>query len=295
MVSVREVETYRMRWAALAALEKDPGTHAIAVISKPPGESTLRRIVERLNECSKPVTACFLGLNPDSSPSGARFEICSTLDDVAAAALRLVGDEPEGMPLLPANELRALAAAEVERMSTEQRYVRGLFAGGTFCYQSQQVLRDGGIVVSSNAPLEGMRRLEDSHSSIEHTLIDLGADEFTVGTPHPMIDPTQRRKRILAEAGDPTVAVLLLDFILGFNSAPDPAGDLAEAMGEAKREAEKAGRYLSIVASVCGTDGDPQGLERQEAILRSAGAVVFASNVQASAFAREILVQLAGR
>ena len=89
-----------------------------------------------------------------------------------------------------------LAAAGIEshrsRWSGGQRFLRGLFAGGTFCYQAQQVLRDAGVQVRSNAPLEGNARLEDPERSEGHTLVDMGGDEFTTGRPHPMIDSTVR-------------------------------------------------------------------------------------------------------
>ena len=276
---------------AIDALEEDSATTVIAIVSKPPGESTLRRVVRRLNRSGKPVAACFLGLRSDSLPEDARFELCSTVDDAVAASLRLAGEDVVGLLSSPVDQLTTLAMNETQQMAAGQGYVRGLFAGGTFCYQTQEVMRDSGIVAYSNAPLEGMRELDDSHASVGNTLIDMGADEFTVGTPHPMIDATERARRILAEAHDPQVAVLLLDFILGYNASPDPAGDLAGSIGEAKRVAKQAGRYLSVVASVCGTDGDPQDLEQQEQILRDAGAIVFASNVQASSFTRDILLQ----
>jgi len=276
---------------AMDALEGDPETKVIAVISKPPGEGTLRRITERLSRCGKPVVACFLGLSPDLRLESDRFEICSTLDGVAASALRLAGEGSGGWPSPSADQLKTLLHDQGRGMSPEQKYIRGLFAGGTFCYQSQQVMRDAGIIVYSNAPLDGMRAIEGQDASIENTLIDMGADEFTVGRPHPMIDATQRVRRIQAEARDPEVAVLLLDVILGYNAAIDPAGDLADAIRTAKRTATDAGRYLSVVVSVCGTADDPQGLENQEEILREAGAIVFASNLQASSFARDILLQ----
>ena len=104
-----------------------------------------------------------------------------------------------------------------------------------------------------------------------------------------MIAATNRRERILIEAEDSRIAVLLLDFILGFNASPDPAGDLVEAIIAAKSRATEAGRHLSIVASICGTDEDPQGLEKQEQLLRDAGVVVFPSNAQAIQFARDIV------
>jgi len=275
--------------AAIDALESDSGTKAIAIISKPPGKKTLKRIEKRLKACGKPVVACFLGLSPDSVSDTKNFGTYSTLDDLAAAALGLVGARP-------ATGLSGPKAAdsvgnEVQGMAATQQHVRGLFAGGTFCYQSQQVFQDAGIVAYSNAPLEGMHKIADGKESTEHSLIDMGADEFTVGTPHPMIDATQRARRIEIEGQDPTVAVLLLDIILGYNASPDPAGDLAEAIASAKAHATKDGRYLSVVASVCGTDGDPQGLENQERILRDAGALVFPSNVQATEFARDVILR----
>jgi FdrA protein len=113
----------------------------------------------------------------------------------------------------------------------------------------------------------------------------MGADEFTVGRPHPMIDSRLRKERILAEAKDPEVAVLLLDFLLGFNSPADPAGELAPAIAEAKREVEKRGGRLSVIASVCGTSEDPQGLDKQVARLEKEGVVVMPSSAQAARFA----------
>ena len=175
-----------------------------------------------------------------------------------------------------------LVARETAHIKRGQRYVRGLFAGGTFCYQAQQILQDAGLVVHSNVPLPGNVRLDDANHSVAHTLVDMGSDEFTQGRPHPMIDSSLRRERILAEAQDPEVAILLLDFILGYNAAPDPAGELAEAIGKARALAVQRGRYLSIIASVCGTEGDPQDLARQCRVLMEAGAIVLPSSAQAA-------------
>jgi FdrA protein len=120
--------------------------------------------------------------------------------------------------------------------------------------------------------------------SKEHTLVDMGADEFTVGRPHPMIDSRQRYERILSEARDLRVAVLLLDLVLGFNSSPDPAGDLVPAIKEAKLIFKERGSSLSVVASICGTEEDPQNLKEQVRLLEEAGAVVFSSSARAARF-----------
>jgi hypothetical protein len=117
----------------------------------------------------------------------------------------------------------------------------------------------------------------------------MGADEFTEGKPHPMVDSTQRVERILSEAQDPQVAVILLDCILGYVAAENPAGDIAPAVLAAKRTAQERGDNLIVVASVCGTEIDQQGLESQVNLLEEAGAIVFTSGFQAARFAAQLV------
>ncbi len=114
----------------------------------------------------------------------------------------------------------------------------------------------------SNAPLPGGTALPDSTKSFEHTAVDLGEEEFTVGRPHPMIDNDLRIRRILQEARDPEVAVILLDVVLGYGAHPDPASELGKAVEEAQKLAHAEGRELTFVASVTGTEEDPQCLSR---------------------------------
>ncbi len=275
--------------SALLALESDPQTKVIALISKPPGRKTLARILPRLQSCSKPFVACFLGSGKRIQTEKAPYPMARTLDEAAAAALRLAtGREKSTFPPEPP-DFQVLLRRERNATRPPRKFLRGIFAGGTFCYQAQQILRDAGVTAYSNAPLEGNRRLPDSGRSLEHTLVDMGADEFTSGRPHPMIDSSLRRERILQEAGDPEVSVILLDFILGFNASPDPAGDLASAIARAKAGAKEKGGFLSVVASVCGTEGDCQDFVRQVKKLEEAGAVVFPSSARATQFCLELI------
>ena len=127
--------------------------------------------------------------------------------------------------------------------------------------------------------------MPDSHVSRGHVCIDLGEDEFTQGRLHPMIDPSLRNRRIVQEARDPATAVILLDIVLGYGAHPDPAGATVEAIREAQRLAAAAGRHVVFVASVCGTEGDPQPLSQQEAKLRAAGVLVLPDNASAARLA----------
>jgi FdrA protein len=192
-------------------------------------------------------------------------------------------------------ELQAAAADRVAMMRPEQRHVRGLFSGGTLCYQAQAVFRRAGLTVNSNAPLMGMGELPDPHRSLGSAFVDLGAEIYVQGRPHPMIDATLRRKRLEQEGEDPEVALVLLDFILGAISTPDPVGDLLGAVRGAREAARRRGGHLCLAASVCGTDQDAQGLQGQARALAEAGVLVFPTAAQAAAFCREAMLLLAER
>lgn len=282
---------------AIDALEDDPATKVVALLSKPPAAATSVRILERLRRCTKPVVLCLLGFEPsrelDLGEPG-RVRLASTIDEAVAGALAAAGVEPPGFLRGDPSSLETVRA-ELSRIRPEQRYVRGLFAGGTLCYQSQAVFLRSGLVVHSNSPLHGMRDLSDPDHSQEDAFVDMGAERFVQGRPHPMIDATLRRRRLEQEGRDPTVAVVLLDFILGAIASRDPVGDMVEAIRGARRAANCRGGHLCVVASVCGTDGDAQGLDGQVRRLIEAGALVFPSNAQAADFCREARLQLATR
>ena len=144
-------------------------------------------------------------------------------------------------------------------------------------------------MIYSNAPLHKAHKLANSVVSQEHTIVDLGEDEFTVGRLHPMMDNDLRIHRLHQEAGDPQVAVILLDVVLGYGAHPDPASELSPAIAQIRAEAEKAGRYIEVVAVVTGTDQDPQNLSMQMQRLQSAGARVETSNEAAARYVGQLI------
>ncbi|MDH4265229.1 MAG: acyl-CoA synthetase FdrA [Deltaproteobacteria bacterium] len=278
--------------SALDALDVDMPTKAIAIISKPPDPTALAYLVPRILQCHKPVVVCFLGLKKEPPHANIRYQTAHTLDEAAALAVQIATGNPPSRFRTDDSQFQALISKERAVMKPGQKYLRGIFAGGTFCYQAQQVLQEAGLVVYSNAPLQGTFKLPDPLQSKDHTLVDMGADEFTAGRPHPMIDARLRRERLLAEGQDPQVAILLLDFILGFNSSSDPAGELVASITEAKAKAKERRGFLSVVASVCGTEEDPQNFAGQVRKLQEAGAVVFPSSAQAAHFCTVLLRSL---
>jgi FdrA protein len=176
----------------------------------------------------------------------------STLDEAASTAVRLAtgGVSALDRPRTPAPAVHGA--------------ILGLFTGGTLCDEARRVAGDGSA----------------------HRFVDFGAEEFTRGRPHPIIDPAQRNAAIVAAGDDGSVSVLLLDVVLGDCAHPNPVEALRPALAEAR--ARRRGRDLAIVAHVVGTDQDPQGLERQEEELRKLGVVVCPSNRIAAETARAL-------
>ena len=264
---------------ALDELAADEATRVIVLVSKPPARAVADKVLARARATGKPVIACFLGADP-AQLEGNGVSAAPTLEDAAAMALAAA----RGMSY--AGGEHRLPDYDVSRLATGQRYVRGLYSGGTFCYEATLLLAQALEDVRSNTPVGRARELDDVWKSEGHTLVDLGDDEFTRGRPHPMIDHRLRNERIAREAADAEVAVILLDVVLGYGAHPDPAAEILPAIRAARAAA--AGRELAVVGFVCGTERDPQGLARQVGALRGAGVILAASNAQAARTAAAI-------
>jgi succinyl-CoA synthetase alpha subunit len=265
----------------LKDLTADPDTKVIALISKPPAKPIADEILAQARAAGKPVVVIFLGADPKTLTAGNVLGT-RTLEDAARAAVALAEGRSPPAPVEEAALPSALPA-----LAPGQKYVRGLFSGGTFCFQATMLLQEG-TSVHSNTKVGNSLPLSDMWKSEGHTLVDLGDDVFTRGRPHPMIDYRLRTERIVHEAQDPQMAVLLLDVVLGYGSNADPAGELVPALAAARKVAERADRPFICVGHICGTSGDPQGLERQAAALQAAGMLLTDSNAQAVRLARRI-------
>ena len=219
------------------------------------------------------------------------------LEETAGMAVALangIAYRPSKFTVLE-NEVAEIADREIARMSSRQKYLRGLYTGGTLADEALILLeKEVGEIYSNNQTRPDLV-LKDPQKSQDHTIVDLGDDVFTIGRAHPMIDPSTREARIVKEMEDPEVALLLLDIVLGHGSHEDPAGSILESLKAAKRKAENRGGYLSVVTSMTGTEGDFQDLNVQKEKLESIGCVVMPSNYQASLLGLGIIRKLASR
>ena len=275
-----------MMLEGIRQLAADSATQVIVLISKPPAPSVTEKVLEAARATGKPVVVNFLGSAPQPAADGVLF--ARTLEEAANCALEAAGDGAATPWRMDPGELDRLAAGESARLSDRPRYVRGLFSGGSLCDEAIMILSERLGGVYSNVTAEPRWRLADAWHSREHTCVDLGEEEFTQGRPHPMIDPRLRQERLLKEAEDPEVAVILLDIVIGYGAHPDPASAFVPTIAEAQAIAARQGRHLSVVAHVCGTESDPQDLVRQERALREAEAIVLPTNAQAAQVAARI-------
>jgi FdrA protein len=263
----------------LSLLSRDPETKVIVLVSKPPAKSVADDLVQAARRAGKPVVVDFIGY-ATAQRQVDNIYFATSFDEAASLAVKLAAEE------------KASQEFDLVRFATGQRYLRGLFSGGTLAYEALLFLEGYLPEVYSNVPLDKKFRLEDSLVSQEHTILDLGEDEFTVGRLHPMMDNDLRIRRLEMEAEDPQVALLLLDLVLGYGAHPDPASELAPAIKHAKASAQNAGRYLEVIAVVSGTDEDPQDLNDQIQQMEETGARVFTSNDEAASYAGRLAAAL---
>jgi FdrA protein len=228
----------------------------------------------------KPVIAALLGL-PSGMEVPDRVTLAGTLESGVIATLATLGRQPPN----PAAGLCERVADAIAQLPEQRRMIRGLFSGGTLCYESLVILSrylPGHLgPVYSNTPLDSAFGLPAPAGS--HTCLDLGEEEYTKGRPHPMIDPEARIALLREQRTDPDVAVVILDVVLGYGAHDDPAGELAPVCAEITANGGPV-----IVVYVLGTEADPQGFDEQRQAFTDAGCVVTDTAARASLAAAAI-------
>jgi FdrA protein len=248
---------------ALDMLETDKATRHIVLVSKPPAEAVAVAVLARLAASRKTFTICFIGGNAPTLPANAHWA------DTLTGAAEMAGDV-----LLIDGGLNPDSLESTSRGAL----LRGLFCGGTLCAEAQVICKQENLTVSSNAAIPGVSTVVDVRG---HTLVDLGADEYTQGKPHPMIEPSVRDAMLQEVLADEHTGALLLDVVIGYGAHIDPASHLVNSLPKL--------RSVPIIASVTGTEQDPQVRSRQIDTLRRAGILVASSNANAVKLALTVL------
>ncbi len=270
-------------------LAKDPETKVIALVSKLADRAVMDKVLTHADKIEKPVVAIFLGAD-ESLFASHKINAAYSLEEAALKALELCGVSCEGFAL-GEEKIKTIVETEMKKYSPEQKYMRGIYCGGTFAEESLIYLHghNADSELYSNLNTRYAKQLKDHLKSESHALIDLGSEEFTIDAPHPVFDPELRLKRFRQEAADPEVAVILLDFITGPGVHEDPISPFAKACAETIKARNGA---LTVIASICGSKNDPQDISKCAKELVDAGVILTGSNFQstvlASAFMRAL-------
>lgn len=278
----------------LELLADDDETSVIVLVSKPPDSRTEESLLESVADCPKPVVVEFVGSDPEpieavgaipatSLADAARRAVQETPDWDAGGGVSFVADV-EGFST-PADDARIVADRGTP--APQRQHLRGLYSGGTLCSEAATILTDALPELASNVGVG--EPLSDPLAPRGHAVIDLGADEFTQGRPHPMIDSGIRDDQLRDALGADDVLVVLLDVVLGYAAHDDPAAPIVDVI-----EDTGTGDWPVVVGSVVGTRGDPQGLVGQVEALTDAGVEVCESNAAAVQLTRNILAEATG-
>jgi hypothetical protein len=241
------------------------------------------RVLERVASCTKPVIIYFLGGDRQLVEKAGAIP-AQNLED---AARRAVGtafgrEDSTGIPSVFNADLEPVAELLRQKLSGSQQYLRGLFCGGTHAEETVLILNAMGVKIYANLPLSCCIPLKYPGKSVDHSIIDMGDEIFTKGKPHPVIDPSIMKERIIMEGEASETAVLLLDILCGYGAHADPAGVLLPSLLQVKEKVHKQGRDLPIIVSLCGSDKDPQNVHQQKRRLEEAGVTVLRSNSRAA-------------
>ena len=243
-------------------LAEDDETDTLLLVSKVPTSEVVHGLAGVVPE-DKRVVAALVGW----SDGDASFEIHPTLEAGALAAA--------GVDDLPGEDELAESVRGARSRSAGGRLL-GLYSGGSLAHEAVTILEPELGAIAGNVgggPDEASDR---------HALLDLGEAEYTQRRPHPMVDLGTRIDKLLEAADDDSLGCVLLDVVLGHGAHPDPASELADAIGRVSVRA-------LVLARVCGTRGDPQDSDRQAATLSEAGALVTPSNACAARLAARAL------
>jgi FdrA protein len=264
-----------MAEAAIRALNDDPATTSILFVSKPPSPDVAERL---LRVASKPMVAAMIGLHETlDTPSG--VQVCSTLEHGAVLAVQHHGRTLPDLIGALANDI----ADRTPSLDPQRTRLVGLFSGGTLCYEAMSIVVPHIGPIYSNTPLDKQWTLPGPTGG--HVCLDLGEEEYTKGRPHPMIDPEARVEFLTRQVDDNSVAVVLLDVVIGDGAHPDPASTLAPTI----RRVVDSGAIA--VAYVLGTELDPQGFALQRQTLRDAGCIVTETAARAALAAAAVVLR----
>lgn len=290
----------------LELLKDDPLVNTIILLSKPPHDEVLKKIVEEVAKCPKKVVALFLGSSIESYdkflPLPSNLTLTFNLEECAYKAYELsLQKVVDTFPLYKEEKQKQKKRREevipklLSKLGPKREFLKGLYSGGTLALEIQNSLNTMKIEFVSNCGSAEESTHLDLHSpSPHHTIIDFGEDYFTKGQLHPMIDFTTRLKRIQKEYRDSQTRVILFDLVLGNGSHPNPFQELKEIFDSFEAEIKESPyNFVPLFISLVGTTDDQQNLLKLRGDLEKYSFItLFKSHQEAILMATSLLQNL---
>ncbi|PSW19837.1 acyl-CoA synthetase FdrA [Photobacterium sanctipauli] len=250
---------------ALEMLAKDPASEVIGFVSKPPAPQVAEKVIATMKALGKPVVALFLGQKHAEQRDGNVY-FANSLAEAGRLSAMLA---------------KVQQAAKASSVVPGQK-ILGLYTGGTLAAEAAMITAEQLGLEVDDAHHQGVMLHADGHQ-----IIDLGDDHYTLGRPHPMIDPTTRTIEIESRAADLNVGVLLVDVVLGYGATQDPAGAVVEAVDKVRNQ--RGDCPLNVIATVTGTETDPQARSEQIDALLAANIRVMDNLEEAVLLAEQLI------
>lgn len=271
-------------------LDQDTDTELIILVSKLADYDVMKKILTEADKLTKPVVAVFLG-SDQKLFDGHKAISAFSLEEAALKTAELLHPGSAAAFRHTESEIELIVKKETAQYNDKQRYFRGLYCGGTFTEEGLlHYSQIPGIKLYSNLKTAYAEKLEDSHVSKGHTILDMGAEDFTAEAPHPVFDPHLRIRRMEQELQDEETAVILLDFITGPGVAEDPITPFVESIQ--KRNPD---RHITYIANICGSVNDPQNIVEKKQMLLDAGVIVTSCSYESARLAGALMKELEGR
>lgn len=275
---------------AMEVLEKDADTMVIVLVSKLADEDVMNKVLDRADKLKKPVVAVFLG-SGEALFKGHKAIPAFSLKEAAVHTAEILDMGKEVSLEYTDKEIAHIVQREIALYDERQKYFRGLYCGGTFTEEGLiYYSRIPGISLYSNLDTVYAKKLKDAHISEGHTILDMGAEDFTAEAPHPVFDPKLRIRRLEKELDDEETAVVLLDFISGPGVAQDPFTPFIDAIN-----ARGGKPHVTYVANICGSKNDPQNIEEKKKLLQDAGVIVTSCSYESARVAGALMEELERR
>lgn len=273
-------------------LENDTNTEVIILVSKLADSSVMEDVLCYADGLTKPIVAIFMGASNELF-SGHRVSAANSLVSAAIKTCEILGVDAGSLKYSD-DQIKEIVSTEIKLYTKGQKYVRGIYCGGTFTEEALIYFSENANVekMYSNLSTSYVKKLADHHVSEEHTILDLGSEDFTAEAPHPVFDPMLRIKRLKKEVQDSEVAVILLDFITGPGVAEDPFTDVIQLIEQTN---DNSDRHITFIANICGSHLDPQNIALQKKLLKQAGVIVTSCSYESARLAGAFMNALEDR